>query len=379
MEYLDGVSLRDWMLRWQGPTATGVALAICRQIADAMVEVHAKGIIHRDIKPENVILCPDEALPFGYRVKLLDFGIAKVPPATDGGRVDTQVQTAEPAFLGTATYMAPEQCRSAAEVTDRADVYALGVLLFEMLAGRPPFVAAETIEVISMHVQSEPPPLSDFAPVVPAGLGAFIASMLAKDPAGRPSMFRCRDMLGRPWESERDECPIPGLSPFIEAQAELFFGRSTETDELLALLEQARTGERRWVQIEGPSGVGGHALLVRYGAKGCLRCLFEEDPELRCTIDFASPGQRFARRELGCHGVYTPYGDLDARETALGGVRLVERVARDAQTPAWVHSWRGDATGFLAARFRLGSRYEALPHGYDGRLEPRPGCPACAI
>jgi len=128
-----------------------------------------------------------------------------------------------------------------------------------------------------------------------------------------------------------------------------------------------------------PYGIGGHALLVRYGAKGCLRCLFEEDPELRCTIDFASPGQRFARRELGCHGVYTPYGDLDARETALGGVRLVERVARDAQTPAWVHSWRGDATGFLAARFRLGSRYEALPHGYDGRLEPRPGCPACAI
>ncbi|WP_239470929.1 protein kinase domain-containing protein [Archangium violaceum] len=261
MELLEGLSLREWMRRQPCPAPLKASLALGRQIADVMVDVHAKGIVHRDLKPENVFLCPDESVAPGYRTRLLDFGIAKVPPSADGARMDTQVQTVAPIFIGTATYMAPEQCRNAAEVDGRADVYALGVLLFEFLAGRPPFVSNEAIEVISMHVHEEPPPLQEFAPALPGALSTFIASMLAKEPAQRPTMLRCRDMLGRAWESERDECPVPGLAPFTEAQAELFFGRKVELDELLELLEQARTGERRWVQLEGPSGVGKSSLV----------------------------------------------------------------------------------------------------------------------
>ncbi|EPX64203.1 hypothetical protein D187_005337 [Cystobacter fuscus DSM 2262] len=261
MELLEGFSLREWMRHRPGPAPLDASLAFCRQIADAMVDVHARGIVHRDLKPENVFLCRDESLAFGYRTKLLDFGIAKVPPATNGACFDTQVQTVAPIFIGTATYMAPEQCRNAAEVDGRADVYALGVLLFELLAGRPPFVSNETIEVISMHRYVVPPSLQDFAPMLPGVLSAFVASMLAKDPAQRPTMLRCRDMLGRAWEMERDECPVPGLAPFTEEQAELFFGRKEDLDELLALLEQARTAERRWVQLEGPSGVGKSSLV----------------------------------------------------------------------------------------------------------------------
>lgn len=291
MELLGGASLRAWMLEKPGPIALSDVLPVARRMADAMVAVHAQHIVHRDLKPENVILCAPE----GHDVRdsasraptIVDFGIAKVPPVAGDEHVDTRVQTIAPAFLGTVTYMAPEQCRNAAEVTERADVYAFGVLLFEMLAGRPPFVAEEAIEVISMHVTSEPPPLQCLAPAVPVRLAVFIASMLAKDPLERPTMIRCRDFLGRPWDMEQEPCPVPGLAPFTEAHAELFFGRRTEIEDLFAALAKARVtsgsapGTRsvgsdlarpssggsarasacRWVQLEGPSGAGKSSLV----------------------------------------------------------------------------------------------------------------------
>ncbi|MFP2925009.1 protein kinase domain-containing protein [Pyxidicoccus sp. 3LG] len=260
MEHLQGLSLRDWMRRQSGPAPLQASLALCAQIADVMVDVHARGIVHRDLKPENVFLCPDETVAPGYRIKLLDFGIAKLPPGVDGA-LHTQVHTHEATFMGTYLYMAPEQLRSAATVTGAADVYALGALLFELLAGRTPFASDEPVEVISAHLQSEPPPLKQLAPAVPGALSAFVASMLAKEPAERPTMARCRDMVGRPWEREQDACPVPGLAPFTEAQAELFFGRKAETQALLALLEEARADRRRWVQLEGLSGVGKSSLL----------------------------------------------------------------------------------------------------------------------
>ncbi|TKD05300.1 serine/threonine-protein kinase [Polyangium fumosum] len=261
MEHLVGVSLREWLNCASAPPALGAALALARQIADAMVEVHAAAIVHRDLKPENVFLCPEENTAPGHRVKILDFGIAKVPPKQDGASIDTQVQTNAPVILGTSTYMAPEQWRDPAEVDGRADVYALGVMLFELCAGRPPFVAEDRVDLITMHMRDEPPSLQDLAPAVPGPLAAFVASMLAKDPAERPTMARCREMLGLPWETEREECPIPGLAPFTETQAELFFGRSAEIAALVDLLEASRAGERRWVQIEGPSGVGKSSLV----------------------------------------------------------------------------------------------------------------------
>ncbi|WP_437953755.1 protein kinase [Sorangium sp. So ce296] len=275
MEFLQGTTLRSWMQQQNGPAPLDAALAICRQIADAMVEVHAKGIVHRDLKPENVILVPDESAPLGLQPKILDFGIAKVPLPANEERADTHVQTAAHNFLGTSAYMAPEQCKNAAEVTDRADVYALGVVLFELVAGRPPFVSTDDVELLYLHVHAEPPYLHELVPTVPPALSTFVSSMLAKAPEQRPTMSRCQGMLARPWESEIDECPFPGLQPFTEAQAELFFGRDTEIRQLLGHLEKMRDEDTlRWLLIEGPSGAGKSSLVQA----GLLPRLTERPP-----------------------------------------------------------------------------------------------------
>jgi tetratricopeptide (TPR) repeat protein/tRNA A-37 threonylcarbamoyl transferase component Bud32 len=261
MEHLQGLSLRDWMRGHSGPAPLQSALALCQQIADVMLDVHAHGIIHRDLKPENVFLCPDAAVAPGYRVKLLDFGIAKLLPQSGAVLASTQVHTHEASLIGTYAYMAPEQLRNAAAVDGRADVYSLGVLLFELLVGHTPFASDDPVEVISAHLREAAPPLKQFVPALPAALSAFVASMLAKDPEERPAMSRCRDVLGRPWPQAKEDCPVPGLAAFTEAQAELFFGRKAETQALLALLEEARTGGRRWVQLEGAGGVGKSSLI----------------------------------------------------------------------------------------------------------------------
>ncbi|XXT20424.1 serine/threonine-protein kinase [Sorangium sp. So ce429] len=262
MEHLEGITLRAWIQQQKGPAPLAAALAIGRQIADAMVEVHAKDIVHRDLKPENVLLVPDEAAPLGLQPKVLDFGIAKVPPPAGEAHADTHVQTAAHDVLGTSAYMAPEQCKRSSKVTDRADVYALGVVLFELLAGKPPFDATDEVELLCNHVHTPPPHLHERVATVPASLSTFVSSMLAKAPEQRPTMLRCRDMLARPWEDEEDECPFPGLQPFTEAQAELFFGRDAEIRDLLARLDEMREeGPRRWLQIEGPSGTGKSSLV----------------------------------------------------------------------------------------------------------------------
>lgn len=174
MEWLRGLTLRQWMQQSAEGVALPAVLALGAQLAQVASDVHSQGIVHRDLKSENVFLCPDEAVAPGCRVKLLDFGVAKVPAFSDGTSVTTQVHTHESSFMGTYLYMAPEQFLSAATVDGAADVYALGVILFALLAGRSPFVS------------EEPPPVRRFAPQVSTALSAFIGSTLTKDARARP-------------------------------------------------------------------------------------------------------------------------------------------------------------------------------------------------
>jgi len=181
MELLEGESLRQRLRR--GPIEWREAVRIAASVAEGLAAAHAKGVVHRDLKPDNVFLVPDPGAPGAIRVKILDFGIAKLTGralAGQPGRPRTKNL-----ILGTPAYMAPEQCRGATELDARADLYAVGCLLFELLTGRPPFVASGDGEVMAMHIYEPPPRLSNLAPHLPVELDALLAKLLAKDPADR--------------------------------------------------------------------------------------------------------------------------------------------------------------------------------------------------
>jgi serine/threonine-protein kinase len=177
MELLRGETLRA--RRERAPLPWTTALAFTRQIAGALGAAHAKGIIHRDLKPDNVFVVQDPEVPGGERIKILDFGLAKL-----AGSSPNQHLTRTGFVLGTPTYMAPEQCRGIA-VDSRADLYALGCLLFELCAGRPPFLGEGAGDVMGAHMYMPPPTIASLARTVPPELEALVQRLLAKTPLDR--------------------------------------------------------------------------------------------------------------------------------------------------------------------------------------------------
>src|SRR3954470_19942719 len=178
MELLEGETLARRAsrvrLRWSA------VLAIARQIAGALAAAHAKGIVHRDLKPENVFLVPDPEVPGGERIKLLDFGIAKL--AADTSPTVTVTRTG--AVIGTPTYMAPEQCRGVA-VDHRAALYALGCVIYELCCGRPPFRGEGSGDVLAAHIYMPVPAMSTAKAEVPEAVEALVRRLLAKAPGDR--------------------------------------------------------------------------------------------------------------------------------------------------------------------------------------------------
>jgi serine/threonine-protein kinase len=173
MELLTGRTLAK-LIDETGPVPPTEAMAIALQVLAGLEAAHEQGIVHRDLKPDNVFLVERDHMPL---VKLLDFGIARAGPR----RI-----TALGALLGTPEYMAPEQARGE-EVDWRADLYAVGIILFEMLVGRAPFRHRELATVIEMHVHQPPPHLIELAPTLDLPrTDALLQRLLAKDPAQRP-------------------------------------------------------------------------------------------------------------------------------------------------------------------------------------------------
>jgi serine/threonine-protein kinase len=178
LEYVEGKSLRDVLMEG-GRLAPERALKIARGIATALGAAHAKGIVHRDLKPENVMLSPKDGDP--DFVKVLDFGIAKVDMPRDNG---AQPLTRMGTIFGTPDYMAPEQAMGE-RVDPRADLYAIGVILFEMLTGERPFNGG-AVTVMRQHILAERPPLpSDVEARVGAHVGAVISRLLESNKDAR--------------------------------------------------------------------------------------------------------------------------------------------------------------------------------------------------
>lgn len=184
MELLDGETLAKRIETARGRIPTRKILRVAWQLADVLNAVHERGIVHRDLKPGNAMLVKDSAMPDGERVKLLDFGIAKL--AMDSTRLNPKTGTG--VTMGTVYYMSPEQCLGAKEVDGKADVYSLGVMLFEMLTGEVPFDADNPLVVMNLHLIKPPPRLADIAPNVPTELVTIVESMLHKERDQRPTM-----------------------------------------------------------------------------------------------------------------------------------------------------------------------------------------------
>jgi len=178
MELLDGPSLEK-MLVSQGAFSPARIVEIARQVASALAAAHARGIIHRDIKPENVFLLKRAGRE--DFVKILDFGIAKILAPDELG-----TDTLQGAVFGTPEYMSPEAARGD-DVDLRTDVYSLGVILFDMVCGRPPYEAEAGSEVLHKHINSPVPSPREFAPhrEITEGAERVIMRAMSKDPAKR--------------------------------------------------------------------------------------------------------------------------------------------------------------------------------------------------
>ena len=175
MPFIQGESLRVKLAR-EGELPVAEAVKILREVMDALAYAHRNGVVHRDIKPDNVLLSEGHAL-------VTDFGVAKAVSASsgDGGSSLTSLGVA----LGTPAYMAPEQAAADPHVDHRADIYAVGVLAYEMLCGRPPFTAPTPQALLAAHITQTPDPVSRYRPAVPAQLNALVMRCLEKRAADR--------------------------------------------------------------------------------------------------------------------------------------------------------------------------------------------------
>lgn len=236
MEFIQGPTLSDLLRthRFSQPLVLELGLQICR----ALIESHAQNVVHRDLKPANILL--SRMSDGSVQLKVVDFGVARALETLD------KQLTAEGAICGTPRYMPPEQARHGAQIDGRADLYALGLILYEMLCGYPPFDAEDAIELIFKHLKEEPRALSSFLPpdLLHPELERLVHDLLKKSPAERPSdalavlerLERLRHLVPHATESIRlvgrdtiYEELLPWMAPAVqEARAALVYGNTSQ-------------------------------------------------------------------------------------------------------------------------------------------------------
>jgi len=253
-ELVDGETLRA---RMGSPLPLDALADIGRQTAQALATAHAAGIVHRDVKPENVMVRRD-----GY-VKVLDFGLARILSA-DGGddRTSTNLDTTPGTVLGTTSYMSPEQAQ-AETATPASDVFALGVVLYEMATGRRPFVAPTSFAVMAAIVSEQPVPPARLNPSLPPVVDALIMRMLAKEPGRRPSAVDVHAELAAVTGRE----PAFDLAPAAAVARRTTVGREDERARLRAAFGRVTAGRSLVLAITGEPGIGKTSLVEDFIAE----------------------------------------------------------------------------------------------------------------
>ncbi len=246
MEFLEGEGL-DARLRRLRSLPVLQALRLTGQIASALAVAHGRGILHRDLKPGNIFIVPDPQVSGGERIKILDFGIAKISIASEPGAAPT-AQTRVGALMGSPSYMSPEQCRGAGEIDHRADLYSVGCILFEMLCGRTPFVDNGTgyIAIMAAQLHDLPPVASSLRPDLTPEVDALVWQLLAKDPAHRPEtaghLAQAVSVIAGEQVSFGAAGSIGGSFGSMSAVTEVFDGPTDVDGAAVAARMRSRTG-----------------------------------------------------------------------------------------------------------------------------------------
>jgi hypothetical protein len=241
MEFVDGVTIVEHANAASAAHRLEVTKQAIRQLIDGLDTIHRAGVLHRDVKPSNVMV------ERSGRVVLLDFGLAK--------HLDSQ-RSSDAYLCGTLAYMSPEQTLGK-RLDPATDLYSLGTVAFEMLAGRLPFDSTSPPTLIYAKTNQNAPPIRSLAPDVPEPDAAIIDRLLAREPSLRPSVSE----LGA-WTAAAGERP-PEVRA-TERQRSQFVGRERELEELNSALDDARRGGPDIVLLTGPSGIGKSSLLRRF-------------------------------------------------------------------------------------------------------------------
>ena len=318
-EFIDGVTLRSVIER--GPVPVRRAVEIATQVAQALAAAHGAGVIHRDLKPENVMIRSD-----GY-VKVLDFGLAKLTAqeafSADANSPTQLLETKDGVVLGTFNYMAPEQARGA-DLDPRADLFALGVLLYEMLAGEPPFRGATAADVVGAVLFRDPDPIASIV-AVPADLERLVATCLHKDRDERyPSCAALLEDL-RALAKGMDAGVTPGSlhaapSGLRERQASRRPGSSGGSGAVTPAHPARRRASRRGIGSLAvlPFTTGGHDDDLDYLGDGLTESLINSLSQVpRLRVMARSTVFRYKGRDVDPRGVGH---DLEVQAVLTGHV-----------------------------------------------------------
>jgi eukaryotic-like serine/threonine-protein kinase len=256
MERLEGMPLS--YRADEGKILPDQVIGILLQVCDALIAAHAANIVHRDLKLDNVFLIDNPDDPSQPKVKLLDWGIAKIISADVRHTIEGQL-------VGTPQYLAPEQARGAA-VSPQTDVYSLGVMAYELFLEQLPFEAETSAEIMAMHLRAVPPPPSEMWPDIPPGLENLLLAMLAKDPESRPTMLTVAhtlELVRSELLRRRDEANESGTAVVVPPTRKSTRIKSTPG---FAPTEPAASGEwrepsRRWHVVVGAFALAASALV----------------------------------------------------------------------------------------------------------------------
>jgi eukaryotic-like serine/threonine-protein kinase len=351
MPFISGESLRTKLAR-EGELPVAEAVKILREIVDALSYAHRNGVVHRDIKPDNVLLSDGHAV-------VTDFGVAKAVSASSGSSSLTSLGVA----LGTPAYMAPEQAAADPHVDHRADIYAVGVLAYEMLAGRTPFAAPTPQAMLAAHITQAPEPVARLRPAVPAGLNAILMRCLEKRPADR--WQSAAELLA---QLEAAATPSGGLTPTRATAATI----SSGTAEAIRKSHPVRVALLFAAASAGVLGLV-YLLVQQLGLpdwvfSGAIVLLLIGLPIILVTGHFE---RRRAQARAGGTLVTTPpsglHGILTWRKAIRGGVLAFAALGVATVAYTAMRALGVGPVGTLVASGRLNERDRLVVADFDNR------------